>query len=47
MFTSHTSSDKVEQEDKQGFENIKTRSELESAYKEVKITIAARDNEKP
>ncbi len=41
-------SDKVEQKDKEGYENIKTtRSELESVYKELKITIAARDNEKP
>ena len=40
--------DKVEQKDKEGYENIKTtRSELESVYKELKITIAARDNEKP
>ncbi|MFZ0513601.1 MAG: hypothetical protein WAM14_18485 [Candidatus Nitrosopolaris sp.] len=40
-------SDKVEQKDKEGYENIKTtRSELESVYKELKITIAARDNEK-
>jgi hypothetical protein len=40
-------SDKVEQKDKEGYENIKTtRSKLESAYKELKITIAARDNEK-
>ena len=40
-------SDKVEQKDKEAYENIKaTRSELESVYKELKITIAARDNEK-
>ena len=40
-------SDRVEQKDKEGYENIKTtRSELESVYKELKITIAARDNEK-
>jgi archaellum component FlaC len=40
--------DKVEQKDKEGYKSIKTiRSELESVYKELKITIAARDNEKP
>lgn len=40
-------SDKVEQKDKEAYENIKaTRVELESVYKELKITIAARDNEK-
>ena len=40
-------SDKVEQKDKEGYENIKTTtSELESVYKELKITIAARNNEK-
>ena len=36
-------SDKVEQKDKEGYENIKTtRSELESVYKELKITIHRR-----
>ena len=40
-------SDKVEQKDKEAYENIKTiRSELESVHKELKITIAARDKEK-
>ena len=41
-------SDKVEQKDKETYENIKTtRSELESVYKELKITIGiTRDNEK-
>jgi len=40
-------SDKVEKKDKEGYENVKTtRSELESVYKELKITIAARDKEK-
>ncbi|MGB7955296.1 MAG: hypothetical protein WCF23_15055, partial [Candidatus Nitrosopolaris sp.] len=40
-------SDKVEQKDKEAYENIKaTRSELESVDRELKITIAARDNEK-
>jgi hypothetical protein len=38
---------KVEQKDKEGHENIKTiRSELESVYEELKLSIAARDNEK-
>jgi hypothetical protein len=33
--------DKVEQKDKEGYKSIKTiRSELESVYKEFKITIA-------
>ena len=41
-------SDGVEQMDKEGYEHIKViRSELESAYKELKIAIAARDDEKP
>jgi hypothetical protein len=40
-------SDKVEQKDKEGYENIKAiKSELESVYKELKIAIAARDDEK-
>jgi uncharacterized protein YbcI len=40
-------SDKVEQMDKEGYENIKAiRSELESVYKELKIAIAAKDDEK-
>ena len=40
-------SDKIEQKDKEGYENIKAiRSELESAYKELKIAIADRDKEK-
>jgi hypothetical protein len=40
-------SDGVEQMDKEGYEHIKViRSELESAYKELKIAIAARDDEK-
>ncbi|MGB6531170.1 MAG: hypothetical protein WBF33_23935, partial [Candidatus Nitrosopolaris sp.] len=39
--------DKVEQKDKEGYENMKTtRSELESVYKDLKIAIAARDDEK-
>jgi hypothetical protein len=39
--------DKLEQKDKEGYENMKTtRSELESLYKELKIAIAARDYEK-
>ena len=41
-------SDKVEQKDKEGYEKIKAiKSGLESVYKELKITIAARDDEKP
>ena len=40
-------SDKVEQKDKEGYENIKTiKSELESVYEELKLSIAARDSEK-
>jgi hypothetical protein len=40
-------SDKVEHKDKEAYGNIKaTRSELESVYKELEITIAARNNEK-
>lgn len=40
-------SDKVEQKDKETYEIIKTtRSELESVYKELKITTAAIDDEK-
>ena len=39
-------SDEVEQMDKEGYEHIKViRSELESVYKELKIAIAARENE--
>jgi hypothetical protein len=37
-------SNKVEQMDKEGYENIKAiRSELESVYKELKIAVAFRD----
>jgi hypothetical protein len=40
-------SDKVEQMDKEGYENIKAiRSELESVYMELKIAVATRDDEK-
>jgi hypothetical protein len=40
-------SNKVEQMDKKGYENIKAiRSELESVYKELKIAVGARDDEK-
>jgi hypothetical protein len=39
--------DKVEQKDKEAYENIKTiRSELQSVHNELKISIAARDKEK-
>lgn len=40
-------SNNVEQKDKEAYENIKTiRSELESLHKELKISIAARNEEK-
>lgn len=40
-------SDKVEQKDKEAYENIKTiRSELEYVHKELKISVTARDKEK-
>ena len=39
--------DKVEQKDKEGYENMKTtRSELDSVYKDLRIAIAARHDEK-